>query len=331
VRKYIEDNYGDPASIASLLTASWQDVLSKLGQKFYHRTITTSDFNLFVKSYLFDVKGEKVAGSAPAAAKAKGYGTPEQVSFYVLKMASPEAHYRMMLTNAANHDSELVEEVVAKVLGSNAASWDKLSFAEMKKLQRPLYHSLYGSAAPKTGFSLGPDRLPISGESMGDWRVSPVKSTGKGLVTGRGMDASNIDAKMYADQRMLNANKLCLKYKSTAKKIFGPVDLTPESRAVVVAIVTNQLGGIQKAYNKLRQEQKDIILEFCSKAKAKNVDVFQQRLKEVETLLRVAIGQRNSGNNASEIVKLIREATQELWKLGGCTRMEAQEILLQLQ
>jgi hypothetical protein len=230
----------------------------------------------------------------------------------------------MMLTNAANHDAELVDDMIKKVLGSNAASWDKLSFAEMKKLQRPLYHALYGSAAPKTGLSLGADRQPISGESMGE-------ATGKGLVTGRGMDASNIDAKMYVDQRMLNANKLCLKYRSTAKKIYGPSDLTPESRAVVVAILTNQLSGVQKAYNKLRKEQHDIIMQFCSKAKAKNVDVFQQRLKEVETLLRVAIGQRNSGNRSSEILKLIKEATQELWKLGGCTRMEAQEILLQLQ
>jgi hypothetical protein len=85
------------------------------------------------------------------------------------------------------------------------------------------------------------------------------------------------------------------------------------------------------SYNKLRQEQKDIILEFCSKAKAKNVDVFQKRVNEVETLLRVAIGQRLAGNDSQEIVKLIKQATNELWKLNGITRMEAQEILLQLQ
>jgi hypothetical protein len=72
----------------------------------------------------------------------------------------------------------------------------------------------------------------------------------------------------------LAKDKLCLKYRSTAKKIYGPVDLTPESRAVVVAILTNNLSGVQKAYNKLREEQQDIILEFCSRAKAKNVDVF---------------------------------------------------------
>jgi hypothetical protein len=172
--------------------------------------------------------------------------------------------------------------------------------------------------------------LPTSGESLTEWQ-SPVKTTGKGIVTGRGVDHSNIDSKMYVDQRMLNANKLCLKYKSTAKKIHGPVDLTPESLAVIVAILTNHMSGIQKVYNKLRQEQKDINLEFCSKAKVSNVDFFQQCVKQVETLLRVAIGQRNAGNDSQEIVKLIKQVTNELWQLKGITRMEAQEILLQLQ
>ena len=281
---------------------------------------------------MYDVRGERPAGSAQAAAKAKkGHANPDQVGYHVLKVASPEAHFRMMLTNAANHDAELVDEAIQNTLGAGAGSWEQLSYSDMKKLQRPLYTSLYGEAPPKTGITLNPGRLPTSGESLSEWRVSPVKTSGRGLVTGRGVTHSNIDPLLYVDQRLLAKDKLCLKYRSTAKKFYGPVDLTPESRAVVQAILTNHLSGVQKAYNKLRKEQQDIILEFCSKARAKNVDVFQQRLKEVETLLRVAIGQRNSGNDSGEILKLIREATNELWNLKGITRMQAQEILLQLQ
>jgi hypothetical protein len=102
-----------------------------------------------LKVYLYDIKGEKAAGSAPAAAaKAKGHSTPGEVGFHVLKVASPEAHFRMMLINAANHDSELVDQAIHTTLGAGA---EQLTHADMKKLQRPLYSMLYGQSPPKTG------------------------------------------------------------------------------------------------------------------------------------------------------------------------------------
>jgi hypothetical protein len=163
--------------------------------------------------------------------------------------------------------------------------------------------------------------------------VKVLKAGGKGFkqklkakrpsFAGRGI-SSQISPKMFVDITHLNKNNLCLKYKSTKKIIGRPYPVTESQKNAVMSILSGDF--TKKRYDDLRSGEKELIHDFVVASKAKGVN-FVTQVDELLTKFNVLVGELEAGNNSEEVKSMLRQATNQLMKNKGITRLEGLSIL----
>ena len=146
---------------------------------------------------------------------------------------------------------------------------------------------------------------------------------------GSGIASHNIDSKFYVDMKYLNRDQLAVKYKSTQTWVMRPTHLTEPTKKVVMDILLNKLD--QKAYDKLNENEKDIIRQFCDLAKIKVCQAYNQEIENLQLKAEVLIGEIKSGNDSKVVKQMLIQAIEMLMKHHGISKIEGLELLNQLK
>jgi hypothetical protein len=104
---YITKSYSNPAEIASLLVASWDDVKAEPTKQFGGKSFQPSAFQGFLRKYLHDAGEKAVTGPAKKP-------TPAEVGFTVLQGSASVEAIDENYDKAWQYDSVLVQNVLEK-------------------------------------------------------------------------------------------------------------------------------------------------------------------------------------------------------------------------
>lgn len=192
----------------------------------------------------------------------------------------------------------------------------------------------------KSGIKLAKEKDTILNSYYGYRNIEDDGISGKGLkkkkgkksrhkTFGSGIASHNIDPKFYVDMKYLNKDKLAVKYKSTQTWVMRPTDLTEPTKKVVMDILLNKLD--QKAYDKLNENEKDIIRQFCDLAKIKVCQAYNQEIESLQLKAEVLIGEIKSGNDSKVVKQMLIDAIEMLMKHHGISKIEGLELLNQLK
>jgi len=153
-------------------------------------------------------------------------------------------------------------------------------------------------------------------------QVDEVGVGGGGLL-----QPTNISPKMYVDMVHLNKDKLCLKYVSTQKIISQPIKISDAQKQAVMNILKGEF--TKKKYDALRSEEKQVIKNFVTLSKSKNVS-FINNIDEERMRTQVALGEISAGNNSKEILQLAKTGLNNLLKSKSISRLEYFNLTSQL-
>jgi hypothetical protein len=162
-------------------------------------------------------------------------------------------------------------------------------------------------------------------------------NVGKGLkgskfprksFVGRGIQTRNIHEKYYVDICHLNKNSLAVKYQSTKKLVQPPQQITESQKDSIMAIMQGTY--TKKAYDKLRSEEKELVHDFAVLTRAKNVN-FITEIDSLRIKFDVLVGEVEAGNNSPEVYRMLKLATEKLYKAKGLTKLEYLELINQLK
>ena len=153
------------------------------------------------------------------------------------------------------------------------------------------------------------------------------KKKAVGVGGGGLLQPTNISPKMYVDMVHLNKDKLCLKYVSTQKIISQPIKISDAQKQAVMNILKGEFS--KKKYDSLRSEEKQLIKDFVTVSKAKNVS-FVNNIDEERMRTQVALGEISAGNTSKEILQLAKTGLNNLLKSKSISRLEYFNLTSQL-
>lgn len=192
----------------------------------------------------------------------------------------------------------------------------------------------------KSGVKLAKEKDTILNSYYGYRNIEDDGISGKGLkkkkgkksrhkTFGSGIASHNIDSKFYVDMKYLNRDQLAVKYKSTQTWVMRPTHLTEPTKKIVMDILLNKLD--QKAYDKLNENEKQIIRQFCDLAKIKVCQAYNQEIENLQLKAEVLIGEIKSGNDSKVVKQMLIQAIEMLMKHNGISKLEGLELLNQLK
>lgn len=173
-------------------------------------------------------------------------------------------------------------------------------------------------------------KAPEVGRISGNGLKSKKKSKKSRHKTfGSGIASHNIDPKFYVDMKYMNKDQLAVKYKSTQTWVMRPTKLSEPTKKVVMDILLDKLN--QKAYDKLNENEKDVIRKFCDLARIKVCESYNKEIQNLQLKAEVLIGEIKSGNDSKVVRKMLIDAIEMLMKHNGISKIEGLELLNQLK
>jgi hypothetical protein len=151
------------------------------------------------------------------------------------------------------------------------------------------------------------------------------------VIIGRGAEPSdNTDdtSKYFVDTKMLNNNKLCIKYKSTTNYRMKPIDISTDVQLVIKDILDDKFS--ERHYNSLTQPEKKIIAVFVDKMKLNHIKLPDDEIAKLYNEWIILRGEYISGNDNPEVKQKLRKLTLQLLDLGKISRSNGYNLLYEL-